>query len=163
MSNAGRPHGSYTHIHPCRIDGKMTRAYSKYIGMLARCFNPRSHNFKDYGGRGIAVCERWRGKQGYDNFITDMGVPPNGLTLGRLDNAKDYGPDNCAWQTWAEQARSRRPRPQTPGSLRQRARAAGLPYMVVYLRIHNGWTEERALSTPKQPRGRPVGWRKHVT
>lgn len=153
----GRPKGTVKHLHPCRIDGKVTRAYSKYQGMLRRCYSPSAINYANYGGRGITVCERWRGPQGYDNFITDMGVPPPRLTLGRVDNSKGYGPDNCAWQTWKEQAIDRRPgghKNIKPGSLRQRAIAAGLSYSCVYQRIKlKGWTEAEALSTPNLGQG----------
>jgi hypothetical protein len=163
MSNAGRPAGSFTKIHPTRVNGKQTLIYVKYQAMLSRCLNPNAHNFKWYGGSGVTICERWRGKDGFDNFYLDMGLPPVGLTLHRKKNELGYAPENCVWATWKEQAAHRRPVGPAPDptSLRQRALAAGLPYHCVYLRVKRfGWTEERALSTPVQPRGRAVGWRK---
>jgi hypothetical protein len=159
----GRPKGTHKKIIPTRINGKLNRAYSKYRGMLARCLNPRNHNYEWYGGRGITVNESWRGEQGFDNFVRCMGEPPPKMTLGRIDNEKGYGPGNCRWETQKEQCQNRRPGgpPINSNSLRQKALSAGLPYHVVYLRIRRlGWAEERALSTPKNPPGRLVGYRK---
>lgn len=150
----GRPIGSLKSVHPVSLNGKRTAVYVKWMNMVRRCHNPKAHNFKDYGGRGIKVCPRWREKGGYSNFVMDMGVPLPGYTLGRKDNTKGYAQENCRWETWAEQAVNRRkPDTQDPDSLKGRARAAGLPYMLVYLRVRAGWSEQKALTTPKLKRG----------
>jgi hypothetical protein len=74
--------------------------------MLARCSNPENEQWADYGGRGIAVCERWRS---FGNFLADMGVRPDSkLTLERRDNDGDYEPDNCYWADRVTQLRNRR-------------------------------------------------------
>jgi hypothetical protein len=64
--------------------------------MRARCCNPKHKRWKDYGGRGITVCERWLI---FDNFYADMGDPPPGWLLDRIDNDLGYGPSNCRWTT----------------------------------------------------------------
>lgn len=83
-----------------------SRTYNVWAGMKARCTNPNHPSYKDYGGRGITVCERWI--HSFENFIQDMGEAPNGLTLDRIKNDLGYSPDNCIWSDRKAQARNRR-------------------------------------------------------
>jgi hypothetical protein len=68
--------------------------------MVDRCRNKNHPNYDRYGGRGITVCERWKY---VENFHSDMGDHPKGLTLGRINNDKGYEPDNCRWETHQKQ------------------------------------------------------------
>lgn len=79
--------------------------YRIWAGMIQRCTNPNHRAYKWYGERGIKVCQRWRN---FDNFYSDMGVRPHGLTLDRKDNNGNYEPNNCKWSTIDEQLNNKR-------------------------------------------------------
>ena len=80
--------------------------YHVWRGMLDRCYCPTIKQYKDYGGRGISVCEQW--KNSYSQWFTDMGPRPEGSTLDRKDNNGNYEPNNCRWATRKQQQRNQR-------------------------------------------------------
>ena len=84
-------------------------AYSSWRAMLKRCTDESHISYKDYGGRGITVCDQWRAS--FENFFSDMGDRPEGTTLDRIDNDGNYQPGNCRWADAKTQRSNQRPRP----------------------------------------------------
>ena len=139
--------------------GEKTRLYKIWHNMKTRCFNPNSHAFQDYGGRGITVCEEWR-----DNFASfrdwafENGYDENAerglFTLDRIDNNGPYSPENCRWESSKAQANNRRSnhlitcRGETH-TLSEWSDITGIPYPVLRNRLNAlEWPIEKAIDTP---------------
>lgn len=95
MKAAKQRHGHYN-----------SRTYHSYHSMKARCLNKNHRQFKDYGGRGIGISDRWL--DSFENFLADMGERPVGRTLDRINNDLGYSKSNCRWATREEQNNNKR-------------------------------------------------------
>ncbi len=144
-------HHSKTHGHT--VNRKKTAEYQTWLGMWQRCGNPRSTNFKNYGGRGIKVCERW---QKFENFIADMGRRPSAEhSIERKDHDGDYCSENCVWATRVEQNNNSRhnvllTHNGKTQNIMQWSQELGMSFTALWSRINvYKWPLERAL-TEKQ-------------
>lgn len=134
--------------------------YTAWVAMKGRCYNPSNNRYHLYGARGICVCERWRGKNGFSNFLSDMGPRPSeNHSIDRKDNDGNYEPGNCRWATDAEQASNQRRNMIVDWNgerltVAEVARRTGIKAATLYQRIHMGLTIERAVSEPVQGPGK---------
>lgn len=133
--------------------------YRAYTAMKNRCLNPRQARFKDYGARGITICDRWlngeSGLTGFECFLADVGQKPSlGHTLERSDNDDGYRPGNVRWATRAEQNRNKRDTRMVDVCgcevpfIEAAERWGVVPYRTAYMRVRRGWGPERAIFTP---------------
>ena len=126
--------------------GKNTSGvYSVWGHMKQRCYNSNNPAFRDYGGRGITVCERWRNS--FENFLADMGEPKAGQTLNRIDNDGPYSPENCEWTNLIKQANNKRNNVKYENqTLAQIARDNVVSYKALWKWVHGrGLSPDEAL------------------
>lgn len=138
--------------------------YNNYRAMINRCYNVNNKKYHLYGGIGIVVCERWRGKDGFINYVSDMS-PKTEKTVDRIDSTKNYscgkceqcmqnGWDaNCRWANTETQNRNtkRNKFVHVNGvkmTIAESSRLVGISESVIKYRIESGWTESDALSIP---------------
>jgi hypothetical protein len=134
-----------------RIHGQTNSPeWNSWSSMFARCNNPKLMAFKNYGARGISICQEW---SSFEVFLDDMGKRPSGHSLDRKDNTKDYEPGNCRWATPGEQSKNRRSVVMVTMDEETRCIAEwcdllGIPRSRVYSRIYSGINPVKALITP---------------
>lgn len=129
-----------------------TRVHNIWCGILTRCTNPNVACWKNYGGRGIRICDRWLV---FENFYEDMGEPPAGYEIDRIDPNGNYEPSNCRWVTIKQQARNKRSVEKVlyRGQLMTTAdisELTGVKTDLIRNRIRKGWSIEAAAETPSR-------------
>lgn len=144
------PSNSPKHGHA--TGGVITPTYYSWAGMVARCTNRKHKAYERYGGRGVAVCNRWLT---FANFLADMGEKPRGMSIERKDNSRRYEPGNCVWASPTTQARNKRNnRVMTLNgvskTLAEWAEQLGIHPATLSDRKQRGWSDEKALTAPIQ-------------
>lgn len=141
-----------TNVKRCRLIPDASVAGSRLYGVWAtvksRCFNPNFPKYARYGARGITMCDRW--KNSFVDFLADMGEPPEGYTLERIDNNGNYCPENCRWATRKEQSRNQSTNRVgiVDGQTMCVAEASerfGVKYRTIIGRLNRGLTMEQAV------------------
>jgi len=129
--------------------------YARWKSMMARCYQNNAANYQYYGAKGIGVCVQWHD---YPVFLSDMGeCLDKTMTLDRINNDKDYQPDNCRWETQAIQNKNRSycvnlTHNGVTKILADWALEIGISANALAMRLRLGWTIERALTQPLKKR-----------
>lgn len=144
--------GCYHREVNCQHGLSKSPLYGIWRKMIDRCENPNNRAFKNYGGRGISVCDRWRM---LENFYADMHATYwPGAEIDRTNNNGNYEPDNCDWVTSARNSDNRRSARLITfngktQSLKRWSEESGINYGTLHTRLtKKGWSVERALTTP---------------
>lgn len=148
-------------MRPCRTKDEVIKSMRDAWSMTKqRCLNPKQRDYGRYGGRGVTICARW---MEFSNFLEDMGLRPEGMTLEREDNNRGYEPGNCVWAPRKKQARNREVTLKitykgSERSVAEWSEITGIPYYTLKARLTRlGYSPEDCLEKPVKPGARVKG------
>lgn len=152
---SGRP--NFLGCRECRKIEKITFAEKHPLAYIwgnikKRCYNPNNPKYKDYGGRGIKMCEAWLSS--YEQFAKDMGPRPSlRHSIERKDNNGDYCPENCQWETSRKQGLNKRNNRRINFNgqtltAREWSELTGIKTTTIEARLKSGWPIDDALTWP---------------
>ena len=135
---------------------KPSHAYYSWQAMKRRCYDEKLPKYPQYGGRGIQVCDRWRNS--FVDFLKDMGEPPEGHTIDRINGNGDYTPDNCRWADIKTQSRNRKSNhlitfEEETLCMTAWAERLGVSRSLIKDRLRMGWSVEDAFRLPAMKPG----------
>ncbi|UNY40195.1 hypothetical protein KLEP174_gp48 [Pseudomonas phage vB_PcuM_ KLEP17-4] len=133
-----------------------TRTHTCWVNMKSRCLNPKNKSYSRYGGRGISVCKRW---MDFANFLADMGIQPENMSIDRIDVNGNYSPDNCKWSSKVDQQRNTSKNQIITAygeskTVAEWADLTGIGRSTLSYRARKGWSGEDAISVLPTPRNR---------
>lgn len=139
--------------------GRGTRTYRVWKHMKNRCLNPKNQDFKNYGGRGIVVCDEW--KSSFPSFLRDMGECPPWFSIERKDVNGNYCPGNCEWIPVERQSKNRRCAIRLTINnetklMTEWCDVFSVSRDVVYARMRKGWLIENLFKPARATRPRLV-------
>lgn len=143
-----------THGHTAK--GARSPEFGTWVNIVTRCHNPNNGSYKDYGGRGVFVCDEWR--ESFETFFADMGKKPTpDHSLGRKNNDGPYCKSNCRWETKRQQGQNTRRTHNITFNgetlcMAEWCRKTGLTAFCINYRINHGWPLEKVFSTPGKPK-----------
>lgn len=136
---------------------KRERLYGIWVDMKRRCYSPkRKSDYKDYGARGIRVCDEWHDYVQFRAWAMDNGYKDD-LSIDRINVNGNYEPGNCKWSTTLEQANNKRSNHiltlnGESHTISQWATILNIPEQRIRQRVgRQNWSVERALTTPVLP------------
>jgi hypothetical protein len=130
--------------------------YETWRSMRYRCKNPNNSDYKNYGAKGISVCEEW--DKSFDAFVSDMGSKPEGYSLDRINPLGNYEKNNCRWASKCKQADNKASTIMLPyagvvKTLTEWSRLLDMHRQTIYDRVFRlNWSIEDALTTPSERR-----------
>lgn len=138
------------HPNNTKHSGSGTRLYIIWKGIRQRCNNPNCKIFKNYGGRGIKLCDEWNDFNNFKEWAMINGYKDN-LSIDRIDVNGNYTPDNCRWVTNKIQANNKRNNRLltlngTTKTMSEWSEETGIKVSTIWERLNKGWSVERALS-----------------
>ena len=152
-------YGDPLHVRSVQHGLSKTPEYHAWLNMIDRCYNPEHIQYKDWGGRGIKVCDEWLGNpEGLITFLDDMGTKPEtSYTLERLDNNGQYCKVNCSWESMRTQGNNRRSNRNLTWdgqthTVQEWAKILGIRHETLRSRLNRGWSLERIFNEKPTPR-----------
>lgn len=148
MYKGGAPKGNKNHY---KHGLSHTRLDNIYKAMISRCYKENNNRYKNYGGRGICVCEEWiKNKTEFFKWAYENGYKDN-LTIDRIDSNGNYEPTNCRWATYKQQANNRTTTKKyiingEQHTVSEWSEISGVRASTIWNRIHiRGWNPEKAI------------------
>jgi len=131
-----------------------TKIYTAWNSMMSRCYHSKNKYYREYGARGISVCNKWHDAKAFHDWAVSNGYK-DGLTIDRIHNDGNYEPSNCRWATIKEQSNNRRTNRLITingitRNMTEWAKVAGIKVVTLHARLRLGWEEKDLLLPPKR-------------